>query len=160
MSAISTRLYDSISSEKKAAFFQLVHHPIQATLTLANMWISAGTNNLRASQARLSANDFANQTETLFEQDYDLEVEYHQLLDGRSPWYYTRLYFQHLVAGKWDHMMDQTHVMYYYWQQPQANTLVIFHCILNPSQACSQNAPHHESTSSQTGTSRSHESCS
>jgi hypothetical protein len=92
MSAISTRLYDSISSEKKAAFFQLVHHPIQATLTLANMWISAGTNNLRASQARLSANDFANQTETLFEQDYDLEVEYHQLLDGRSPWYYTRLY--------------------------------------------------------------------
>ncbi|KAF7967844.1 hypothetical protein HWV62_32922, partial [Athelia sp. TMB] len=24
---------------------------------------------------------------------------------------------------KWDHMMDQTHVMYYYWQQPMANTL-------------------------------------
>ncbi|KAI0826133.1 hypothetical protein BC629DRAFT_1276143 [Irpex lacteus] len=106
MSDASTRLYNSISSEKKAAFFQLVQHPIQATYTLANMWISAGINNLRASQARLSANNFANQTEALFDQDYDLEVEYHQLLNG-----------------KWDHMMDQTHVMYYYWQQPQANTL-------------------------------------
>lgn len=56
-------------------------------------------NNLRASQARLSTNNYANLVEDLFEEDYKLETEYHSLLDG-----------------KWDHMMDQTHVMYYYWQ--------------------------------------------
>ena len=27
-----------------------------------------------------------------------------------------------------DHMMDQTHVMYYYWQQPMANTYVRLMC--------------------------------
>ena len=47
------------------------------------MWISAGLNNLRASQARLSTNNLADQVEDLFQQDYDLEVEYHSILDGK-----------------------------------------------------------------------------
>lgn len=79
---LSTSLYNSLSSEKQAAFFQLVHHPVLATSTLANMWISAGINSMRASQARLSANVYATQVENLFEQDYDIETEYHALLDG------------------------------------------------------------------------------
>ncbi|KAJ3557630.1 hypothetical protein NM688_g1372 [Phlebia brevispora] len=103
---LSSNLYNSISNNMKPAFFQLVHHPVEATYTLANMWISAGINNMRASQARLSANGYAQQVDALFEHDYDLELEYH-----------------HILNGKWDHMMDQTHVMYYYWQQPQANTM-------------------------------------
>ncbi|RPD63354.1 hypothetical protein L227DRAFT_386788 [Lentinus tigrinus ALCF2SS1-6] len=102
----STRIYNQLPSDAKPAFFQLVHHPVQATLTLTNMWISAGINNLRASQARLSANDFMDEVEQLFDQDYAIEVDYHSILNG-----------------KWDHMMDQTHVMYYYWQQPMADTM-------------------------------------
>lgn len=46
------------------------------------MYISAGINNLRASQARVSANDYISQVEDLFEQDWNLEVEYHTILDG------------------------------------------------------------------------------
>lgn len=106
MNATASRLYNSISSDKKAAFFQLVLHPVQATATLATMWIAAGINNLRASQARLSANDFKTQVEELFEADFALEQEYHSILNG-----------------KWDHMMDQTHVGYAYWQQPMHNSM-------------------------------------
>ncbi|KAI5117957.1 hypothetical protein M0805_001619 [Coniferiporia weirii] len=102
----STKIYNSLSSDYKAAFFETVQHPVLASSTLSNMWIAQGINNLRASQARLSANDYADQVEQLFEDDYSLETEYHQLLDG-----------------KWDHMMDQTHVQYYYWQQPMTNTM-------------------------------------
>lgn len=51
------------------------------------MWIASGMNNLRASQARLSTNDLATQVESLFAQDYDLEVQYHQLLDGKWDQY-------------------------------------------------------------------------
>ena len=47
-----------------------------------NMWISAGINNLRASQARISANDYMTQVEQLFDDDYALEVDYHSLLEG------------------------------------------------------------------------------
>ena len=46
------------------------------------MWISAGINNLRASQARLSTNNYADQVESLFEQDFALEQQYHSLLNG------------------------------------------------------------------------------
>ena len=64
------------------AYFELVYHPVQASYTLASMWIAAGYNNLRASQARLSTNDYADQVETLFAQDFALEQQYHALLDG------------------------------------------------------------------------------
>lgn len=102
----ATRILDTLPGDMLPAYFQLVYHPVQASYTVANMWISAGMNNLRASQAFLSANDYATQVETLFDQDWELEVEYDSILDG-----------------KWVHMMSQTHVMYYYWQEPQANTM-------------------------------------
>ncbi|CDO68754.1 Glycoside Hydrolase Family 115 protein [Trametes cinnabarina] len=83
MVAASTRLYNSLPVNAQAAFFEMVHHPIQATATLTNMWIAAGINNLRASQARLSANDYATQVENLFLHDAELEKNYHTLLDGK-----------------------------------------------------------------------------
>lgn len=82
MSDLSTSIYNSLSSDKKAAFFELVHHPVQASYTLTNMWISSGINALRASQARASANQYADAVETLFDQDYALEQQYHGLLNG------------------------------------------------------------------------------
>lgn len=54
--AVSTELYDRVSDDAKPAFFQLVHHPVQASANLYKMVISAGINNLRVRQARLSAN--------------------------------------------------------------------------------------------------------
>lgn len=86
----STRLYNALPSEAKAAFFQLVHHPVQATFTLQNMYYAAGLNYLRALQASQSANIYKTETERLFLQDYDIEVEYHSILDGESVlllWY-------------------------------------------------------------------------
>ena len=80
---LSTSIYNSLSSDKQAAFFELIHHPVLATHTLAQMWISSGVSALRASQARVSANQYADDVETLFEQDYALEQQYHQLLDGK-----------------------------------------------------------------------------
>jgi len=102
----ATQILNSLPASMQAAYFQLVYHPVQASYTLANMWISAGMNNLRASQAFLSANSYKSQVEDLFEQDWELETEYDNQLEG-----------------KWAHMMSQTHVMYYYWQEPQANTM-------------------------------------
>ncbi|EGO20146.1 glycoside hydrolase family 115 protein [Serpula lacrymans var. lacrymans S7.9] len=104
----STAIYDKLPSAMQAAFFELVQHPVEASYTINTMWIYAGLNNLHASQARLSANDYAEKVKELFQQDWDLEVEYHTILDGE----YLQLY-----------MMDQTHIMYYYWQQPMQDTM-------------------------------------
>lgn len=82
MEKLSTSIYNSLSSDKKPAYFQLLHHRILATHIINNLWITAGANNLRASQARISTNDLADQVEDLFEQDYDLELQYHHMLNG------------------------------------------------------------------------------
>jgi len=51
------------------------------------MLIAAGQNNLRVTQARLSANGLADEVETLFENDFDLETQYHSLLNGKKSRY-------------------------------------------------------------------------
>ena len=79
---VSTNIYNKLPSDMKAAYFELVQHPVLASATLGQMWVYAGQNSVRASQARLSANNLADQVESLFEQDYDLEYQYHTLLDG------------------------------------------------------------------------------
>ena len=66
----------------------MVQHPVLASATLGRMWIYAGMNNLRVSQARISANQLFDEVQSLFMQDYDLEVEYHSLLEGMSRYSY------------------------------------------------------------------------
>ena len=87
------KLYNSISQDKQGAFFQLVLHPVQASATVSKMWIYAGVNNMRVSQARISANDFVTEVESLFEQDYALEHEYHTILDGMTAILFTEISF-------------------------------------------------------------------
>ena len=60
----------------------MVQHPVMASYTVGQLWINQGQNLLRASQARFSANNLADQVESLFEQDYTIEQEYHSLLNG------------------------------------------------------------------------------
>ncbi|KAJ7699298.1 hypothetical protein B0H17DRAFT_1006233 [Mycena rosella] len=114
----STAIYNKLPDATKPAFFQLVQHPVLASANLGNLMISAGQNNLRATQARISTNALADQVETLFEHDFDLETEYHTLLDG-----------------KWDHMMDQTHLGYQYWQQPMSNSMPLISRVQKNKQA-------------------------
>ncbi|OCH92535.1 hypothetical protein OBBRIDRAFT_726547 [Obba rivulosa] len=118
VNASATRIFNKLPSSMHAAFFQLVYHPVQASATIGTMWIYAGINNLRVSQARLSANGYAEMVRDLFEQDYELELEYHSLLNEHR-----------------DHMMDQTHIMYYYWQQPMANTMPLVSRVQSKKQA-------------------------
>ncbi|TEB33738.1 hypothetical protein FA13DRAFT_1753937 [Coprinellus micaceus] len=106
LQAASTKIYNSLSQSYKPAYFQLVHHPIIASANLATMYVSAGLNAMRAVQARLSANDLADTVEKLFDVDFDIETQYHTLL-----------------KGKWNHIMDQTHIVYDYWQQPMQNVM-------------------------------------
>jgi hypothetical protein len=77
------QMQNSLPEDAQAAFFQLVNHPIQASGNAAQMYYFAGLSNLRASQARLSANTFADQTIQLFEHDFDFETQYHTMLNGK-----------------------------------------------------------------------------
>ncbi|EJT96994.1 hypothetical protein DACRYDRAFT_59782 [Dacryopinax primogenitus] len=106
LNATSWAIWNQLDPAFQPAYFQLVHHPLQASYTLQKMYIYAGMNNLYAGQARLDTNWLNDEVAMLFEQDYDLEHQYHTMLDG-----------------KWQHIMDQSHMGYAYWQQPMQNSM-------------------------------------
>jgi hypothetical protein len=89
-----------------AAFFQLVWFPIQASANLNRLYIAAGRNRLYAAQGRMEAIAQADLVKTLFARDAELTRQ-HDAIEG----------------GKWVHMMDQTHIGYTSWQQPDANII-------------------------------------
>ncbi|GAB7363249.1 hypothetical protein MBLNU230_g3531t1 [Neophaeotheca triangularis] len=93
---------DGLPAETQPSFFQMVYHAVTAGYVFHDIMISSARNNLYAMQGRSSANTLAQHVLDQFEHDQELSHTYNTLLDG-----------------KWEHMMDQTHLGYDgYWQQP------------------------------------------
>jgi hypothetical protein len=101
------KLAGELPQDERASYFELVQHPVDACANLTELYIAAGRNALFARQGRVSANDYAAQAHALFARDAELSDEYnHKTLDG-----------------KWNHMMDQTHIGYTFWNEPPLNTM-------------------------------------
>jgi len=100
-------IYRQLPREKRDAFFQLVLYPAKASALVNELYITAGKNHLYAAQGRAGANDLAQQARDLFAADAALADEYNHKLAG----------------GKWDHMMDQTHIGYTFWNEPPLNAM-------------------------------------
>jgi hypothetical protein len=98
---------DSLAPEYKDAFYQLVLHPVLACSNLNELYVTVGRNRLYANQGRVATNALAEKAKRLFDED------------SAITYYYNRV----MAGGKWDHMMDQTHIGYTYWQQPDKNSI-------------------------------------
>jgi len=106
LSARVDKLATELPADERASFFELVQYPADASATVAEMYIAAGRNALHARLGHAIANQYADETRTLFAKDAALSAEYNGLLNGR-----------------WNHMMDQTHIGYTYWQEPPLNAM-------------------------------------
>jgi hypothetical protein len=100
-------VYDKLSPEQKEAYYQLVLFPILACANLNEMYVTAGKNRMYAEQGNPEANRMAEKVKQLYEKDSLLTNYYHKEMSG----------------GKWNHFMDQTHIGYTYWQQPEKNAM-------------------------------------
>jgi hypothetical protein len=96
-----------LPAEARNAYFELVLYPVLACANLNELYVTAAWNKLYAAQGRASANDLARRVRTLFDKDSLLAIEYNKATAG----------------GKWNHMMDQTHIGYTYWQEPRYNNI-------------------------------------
>jgi hypothetical protein len=105
--AKAERVYRSLPENTRDAFFELVLYPAKASAQIAELYVTAGKNQLYASQGRASTNDFAAQARALFHADAALSDFYNHTL----------------AHGKWNHMMDQTHIGYSSWDQPSWNVM-------------------------------------
>ena len=105
--AKAEEIYGKLPENQRDAFFELVLYPTKASAIVTELYITAGRNQLYASQGRASANELAAAARALFQADADLSA-----------------YYNHMLAhGKWDHMMDQTHIGYTFWNQPPVNAM-------------------------------------
>lgn len=97
---------EKLPIDQRAAYFELALYPAQACANLTELYIAAARNMLYAAQGRVSANAQAQRVRALYAQDQALSDEYNKLL-----------------GGKWNHMMDQTHIGYASWQDPKTNVM-------------------------------------
>jgi hypothetical protein len=97
----------NLSKEYVDAYYQLVLNPIEACANLNEMYVTIAKNRLYAAQWRVNANDYAKKAEQLFKKDADITEYYNNKLSG----------------GKWNDMMNQTHIGYTGWQQPDKNVM-------------------------------------
>ena len=91
----------------KDAYFELVLYPVLASANLNELYYAVARNRLYASQGRALTNELARDAKVLFIRDSLLSLTYNR----------------DIAAGKWSHMMDQTHIGYTYWQQPEHNSM-------------------------------------
>jgi len=101
------RINKAMPAEYKDAYYQLVLHPVIACANLNDLRVTLGKNYLYAKQGRAATNDLANRAKDLFKNDSEISHYYNKVM----------------ANGKWNHMMDQTHISYTYWQQPNKDVM-------------------------------------
>ena len=100
-------LNKKIPLEYRDAYYQLVLYPVAACANLNEMYYNVAMNKYLYNKKNEKANIYADSGKALYYRDSMLSL----------------IYNKEIADGKWNHMMDQTHIGYTYWQQPPVNKL-------------------------------------
>jgi hypothetical protein len=76
-------------------------------VNLNELYVAVAKNRMLASENNIAANKYADEAKGFYKTDSLLSYQYNH----------------ELANGKWNHMMDQTHIGYTYWQQPRFNKM-------------------------------------
>lgn len=105
--ADAEKIQAELPDDAKDAFFEFILDPAKAYSIVAQLEVAVEKNRIYAAQGRASANELGDQAQAIFKSDQELSD-----------------YFNHsLGGGRWNHMMDQTHIGYTNWQQPSKNSM-------------------------------------
>ncbi len=99
------RVLQSLDPRWEDAYYELVLFPIQAIQNVYEMYYSVAMNQKATTPQDI--NYWADRVETLYERDSLL----------------CTFYNHELANGKWNHMMDQTHIGYRIWQEPRRQVM-------------------------------------
>lgn len=101
------KIKNALPTKYHDAYFQLVLHPVIACANLYELYFTSAKNRLYAKQGRANTNDLAEKVKALFKKDSEISNRYNK----------------EIANGKWNHMMDQVHIGYTSWQQPNRNIM-------------------------------------
>jgi hypothetical protein len=107
--ALATRaeaINQKLPAAARDAYFELVLHPVLACANLNELYYTVALNREAAKTNQPGTNELAEKAKALYARDAEIKQRYHAL-----------------AGGKWNHIMDQTHIGYTYWQQPEADKM-------------------------------------
>jgi hypothetical protein len=86
---------------------QIILHPVRAMANLYDMYYAVAMNHKLAEEKDQKANYWADYADECFTRDAE----------------YTKDYNLNISGGKWNHMMDQTHIGYKSWDEPKEGNI-------------------------------------
>ncbi|MGB8191533.1 MAG: glycosyl hydrolase 115 family protein [Chitinophagaceae bacterium] len=106
LASVTDAVKSRLPKEYHNAFYQLVEFPVKASHNLNDLyrWVAHNHNHAKLQDA--AANGDAYTVKRLYNLDSAMTADYHKI-----------------NGGKWNHMMDQTHIGYTNWQQPLVNAM-------------------------------------
>jgi hypothetical protein len=99
--------YLSMPGPYRDVYKELVLHPVRAMANLYDLYYAVAMNKKLAADKDIKANYWADYADTCFARDAAWSKDYN--LD--------------IAGGKWDHMMDQTHIGYRSWDEPRSGNI-------------------------------------
>ena len=108
LEARAMRQYYKLPEQYRDTYMQLVLHPVRAMANLYDMYYSLAMNKKLASEKDIKANYWADRVEKCFALDAE----------------FTKDYNQNVFGGKWNHIMDQTHIGYTSWDEPREGNIM------------------------------------
>jgi hypothetical protein len=97
---------EKLPKEAQDAYYQLVLYPVEACANMNEMYVAAAKNRLYRMQDRASTNYYADKVKELFFKDAELTKYHNEFADG-----------------KWNHIMEQTHIGHISWRDPAVNKM-------------------------------------
>ncbi|MDA3927431.1 MAG: glycosyl hydrolase 115 family protein [Prolixibacteraceae bacterium] len=102
------RQYYKLPDGYRDTYMQLVLHPVRAMANLYELYYSVAMNKKFTAEKDLKANYWADRVEKCFVLDAEFTKEYNLNVSG----------------GKWNHIMDQTHIGYRSWDEPREGNVI------------------------------------
>lgn len=106
LAARAEAINQKLPAADRDAYFELVLHPVLACANLNELYYTVAQNREAAKTNQPTTNALAEKARALYAKDAEIKQRYHAL-----------------AGGKWNHMMDQTHIGYTYWQQPEVDKM-------------------------------------
>ena len=108
LEAHAYRQFTMLPKDMRDAYQELILFPVQAMANLYEMYYAVAMNRKLASDDDPRANEWADRVVYCFQRDAELCSHYNE----------------HIADGKWKHMMDQTHIGYTSWDEPQNGNIM------------------------------------
>ena len=101
------RQFIALPETHKDAYKQFILHPVRAMANLYDMYYAVAMNEKLAAEKDIKANYWADYADACFKRDAE----------------YSKDYNFNIAGGKWNHIMDQTHIGYKSWDEPRGGNI-------------------------------------